>query len=69
VFIWNEHECVVWMLPARRTQTGFFIFIFEEMLGWQQKILWIATTFLYSFTHFGLENALHPFIRGVFIQI
>jgi hypothetical protein len=45
-----------------------FFFIFEEMLGWQQKVLWCSHIFLHSLI-FWIENALHPLICNIFIQI
>jgi hypothetical protein len=38
------------------------------MLGWQQKVLWCIHIFLHSLI-FWIENALHPFIFNIFIQI
>jgi hypothetical protein len=45
-----------------------FFFVFEEMLGWQQKALWCSHIFLHSLI-FWIENTLHPFICNIFIQI
>jgi hypothetical protein len=48
--------------------TRVFFFIFEEMLGWLQEVLWCSYIFLHSLI-FWIENALHPVICNIFIQI
>jgi hypothetical protein len=48
--------------------TNEFFFVFEEMLGWQQKALWCSHIFLHSFI-FWIGNALHPIICNIFIHI
>ena len=54
-----------WWCPGYVTECWLFFlirvlfFIFEEMLGWLQEVLWCSHIFLHSLI-FWIENALHP---------